>query len=82
MAAQLVRHSQIILPIISLQFSNDWKSDNMGSEKNNFIQYFHLAMQGESVFDVESDGRTEDDVIRYIIKRINYENILQEQIVG
>ncbi len=58
----------------SLQSSNDWKSDDMGSWRNNGVQNFHLGMQGESVFYLEGDDATQDGISQYTLKRTYYKN--------
>lgn len=59
----------------SLQSSNDWKSDDMGSWRNNGVQYFNMGMQGESVFYLtEGDDEIQDGIIHYTIKRTYYKN--------
>lgn len=58
----------------SLQSGNDWKSDDMGSWRNNGVQHFHLGMQGDSVFNLDGDDKIRDNVIQYTIKRTYYKN--------
>ena len=58
----------------SLQSGNDWKSDDMGSWRNNGVQHFHLGMQGESVFYMDGDDEMQDNVNQYTLKRTYYKN--------
>ena len=56
-----------------LKSRNDWKPDDMGSWKNNGVQYHHMVMQKGSVFPVDENTAESEDYV-YILKRIYYKN--------
>ena len=56
-----------------LKSRNDWKSDDMGSWKNNGVQYYHMVMREGSLFPVDENSAESEDHV-YILKRIYYKN--------
>jgi hypothetical protein len=61
---------------VSLKSQNDWerfKSDDMGSWKNNGVQYYHMVMREGALFPVDEITAETDDRV-HVLKRIYYKN--------
>ena len=71
----LISHNVcFLLDVRNLASKNDWKSDDMGSWKNNGVQYLHYHVGQDKDVILENDESREKAEKMFTMKRIYYKN--------